>query len=96
VPRGVLANQHEVAAGVGLPLADYWRGTAHLGWDLANNTWLDAGAGVRYDDGYLEYGGDITATGPTNIDANDLRVTASFSLKGLGGALPERVVPALW
>jgi len=83
--RGVLKDQQEINAGASVPLWDYWRGTAHAGWDIASNTWLDAGVGVHYDDNYLRYGADLTATGPTNTDPNDLRVTASLYLKGLGG-----------
>jgi LPS-assembly protein len=83
--RGVLNQQQEVAGGVSVPLADYWRVNTHASWDLAANTWLDAGGGVVYDDGYLTYGGSVEATGPTNTDPNDLRFLATFNLKGLSG-----------
>jgi LPS-assembly protein len=84
--RGVPAQQQEVTAGVSVPFWDYWRANTHAGWDIAGNTWLSAGAGLVYDDGYLRYGADVSATGPTNVTPNDLRITGSFFLKGLGGA----------
>ena len=83
--RGVLAQQQEVSAGVSAPIWDYWRASTHAAWDITNNSWLAAGAGLYYDDGYLRYGGDVSATGPTNTDPNDMRFTASLFLKGLGG-----------
>ena len=83
--RGVLTDQQEIAGGVSVPLFDYWRVSTHASWDIAADSWLDAGGGVHYDDGYLRYGGDVEATGPTNGTPNDLRFTASFDLKGLGG-----------
>ena len=83
--RGVLTDQQEVAGGVSVPLFDYWRVSTHASWDIAADSWLDAGGGVHYDDGYLRYGGDVEATGPTNATPNDLQFTASFDLKGLGG-----------
>ena len=83
--RGVLADQQTVSAGVSVPFMDYWRLKTHASWDIAANSWLDAGGGLYYDDGYLRYGGEVEATGPTNTNANDLRVTGSIYLKGLGG-----------
>jgi len=82
--RGVLNSQQEIDGGVSIPFEDYWKINPHASWDIADNTWLDAGLGVMYDDGYLNYGGSIRATGPTNIDPNDLLITATFNLKGLG------------
>jgi LPS-assembly protein len=83
--RGVLQDQSSVSAGISVPFWDYWRASTHASWDVAANKWLDAGGGLYYDDGYLRYGGEVEATGPTNTDANDLRVTGSLFLKGLGG-----------
>ncbi|MDR3474711.1 MAG: LPS assembly protein LptD [Devosia sp.] len=84
--RGVLSQQQEVSAGVSVPFWDYWRANAHAGWDITSNTWLAAGVGVVYDDHYLRYGATVEATGPTNVNGSDLRVTGSFFLKGLGGS----------
>jgi LPS-assembly protein len=80
--RGVLADQHEVGAGVTLPVpfVDYWKVHTYGAWDVAANTWLSAGAGATYDDGYLRYGAEVQATGPTNVDPSDLRVLATFSV----------------
>lgn len=83
--RGVASDQEELGGNVGLPVSDYWSVTSDLSWDLAHNSWLAAGGGLNYDDGYLRYGADLELTGPTNIDPSDTRVTASFWLKGLSG-----------
>jgi LPS-assembly protein len=84
--RGVDRQQQEVAAGVSVPLWDYWRVSTHGSWDIAANHWLDVGGGIHYDDSYLRYGADIEMTGPTNTNANDVRFTGSFFLSGLGGS----------
>jgi len=80
--RGVLADQNEVGAGVTVPVpyVDYWKFHTYGAWDIAASTWLSAGAGLTYDDGYLRYGAEVQATGPTNVTPNDLRVLATFSL----------------
>ncbi len=85
--RGVLTDQHEVVAGVTLPVpfVDYWTGNVYGGWDIAANKWLVAGGGAHYDDGYLRYGADIQATGPTNVTPNAVTFSATLDLKGLNG-----------
>lgn len=85
--RGVLADQHEVEGGftVPVPFVDYWSFDAFTGWDIASRQWLINGAGLHYNDGYLAYGVDVDATGPTNTTPNDFRVLVSYKLKGLGG-----------
>jgi LPS-assembly protein len=83
--RGVTKDQHEVSGSVGVPFQDYWKVSTRGAWDIASNTWLAAGVGVHYDDGYLYYGADLNATGPTNTDANDLSFTATFRIKGPKG-----------
>jgi LPS-assembly protein len=85
--RGVLGDQHEVEGGftVPVPFVDYWKFDAFTGWDIARDQWLISGAGLHYNDGYLTYGVDVSATGPTNTTKNDFRVVVSYKLKGLGG-----------
>lgn len=85
--RGTLLPQQEVSASatIPLPFVDYWSVQASGAWDVTNNTWLAAGAGAFYDDGYLNYGAAVYATGPTNTTPNDLRFTGTLFLKGLGG-----------
>jgi len=87
---GVPDDQHEVGAVVGapvpLPWMDYWRFRAGLYWDLAASEWLQAEAGLTYDDGYLAYGANVIRTGPTASTANDTRFLFSFRLRGPDGA----------
>ncbi|WP_158626117.1 LPS-assembly protein LptD [Arsenicitalea aurantiaca] len=79
-------DQHEIAGRVGAPLPiDYWRATAGLAWDLSAQTWLEANAGLVYDDGYLEFGAEGTITGPTHRTPDDLRYTVNFRLKSPSG-----------
>src|SRR5699024_9341320 len=55
---GASEDLHEIGAGLGVPIADYWTLNASGYWDIAANTWLQAGGGLQYDDGYLEFGAD--------------------------------------
>jgi len=87
---GIIDDQHEIGATLGIPLMDYWRVTAGAYWDLASNTWLQASGGLQYDDGYLQVGLNAVATGPTHRSTDsgsegDLRVTANILLKAPAG-----------
>lgn len=82
---GTLIDQHEVFVTAGLPIADYWKATGILGWDIAQNSWLEAGAGLEYDDGYLVFGAKGVFTGPTHSSPNAFSATATFRLKGPTG-----------
>jgi LPS-assembly protein len=76
---GVTSDTHEVIGRVGVPIDDYWRLTGSVGWDIARSNWIEARAGVVYDDGFLVYGLNTRAT-PTAFEANVL-----FKLKGPAG-----------
>jgi LPS-assembly protein len=82
---GVLSDQSEIGARVGVPFADYWRLTAGVAWDLTANQWLEASAGVQYDDKYLLYGISGVKTGATHTTPNDTQFRATFRLKGPDG-----------
>jgi LPS-assembly protein len=82
---GQVTDQHEVTGSVGVPLDDYWTATATASWDLAANKWLEAGAGIVYDDGYLDFSLGGLFTGPTHSTPNDFRASASIHLKGAAG-----------
>lgn len=82
---GQVADQHEIATQVGVPIADYWTATGNFAWDLAGNTWLEGSAGLTYDDKFLVFGVNAGVTGPTHTTPNDFRVWASFALRGPGG-----------
>ncbi len=82
---GVLLDQQQVGAYVGVPVADYWTLTANVYWDITSNQYLQAGGGLVYDDGYLMIGGNATRTGPTHTTPNDTRVTATFAIKAPAG-----------
>ena len=83
---GVLADQHEVGAEVGVPVADYWTVKASAYWDLAANNWLLVGGGLTYDDGYLVFGANASRTGPTHTSPNATTITATFRIKAPAGA----------
>jgi LPS-assembly protein len=82
---GQLVDQHEIGVSAGVPLADYWTVKGRTYWDLTANSFLLAGAGIQYDDGYLLMGAEVTRTGETHTTANDTRVMASFRLKAPAG-----------
>ena len=75
-------DRHEVAVGAEIPVADYWTANAGVAWDIAANEWLQATAGLTYDDKFLAYGVQTRWTGPTHRSANDFRVGVTFSLSG--------------
>ena len=82
---GILLDQHEIGAEVGVPVAEYWTVKASGYWDLASNSWLQVGGGLNYDDGYLVFGASATRNGPTHASPNATRFTATFRLKAPAG-----------
>jgi LPS-assembly protein len=82
---GVLIDQQQIGAYAGVPVADYWTLTGNAYWDITSNQFLQVGAGLTYDDGYLIIGGSATRTGPTHTTPDDTRFTASFHLKTPAG-----------
>ncbi len=82
---GVVNDQHEIGAGVGVPVADYWTISASSYWDLKANSLASIGGGIQYDDGYLLIGANANRTGPTHTSPNATTVTASFAIKAPAG-----------
>lgn len=82
---GVLLDQQQIGATVGVPVADYWTLSANAYWDITSNQFLQVGGGLTYDDGYVVIGGTATRTGPTHVKPDDTRFTASFFLKAPAG-----------
>lgn len=92
---GNVKTQHEIGAEVSVPFADYWTVTGQAYWDLSANSYLLAGGGLTYNDGYLSVGASAVRTGPTHTSPNDTRFLASFRLTapagldlGYSGAVP--------
>jgi len=88
-PRPNAAERHEIAVDATLPIMDYWSLSGGVAWDLAANHWLQATAGIQYNDGYLAYGIAGRLTGPTHTTPDDLRLTFNIKLstKGQGEIL---------
>ena len=82
---GVLADQQQVSGSLSVPVADYWTISGNAAWDITSNSYLQVGAGLVYDDGYVVIGGAATRTGPTHTSPNDTRFTATFRLKAPAG-----------
>ncbi len=82
---GVLADQHEIGAEVGVPVSDYWTVKAGTYWDLAASSWLQSSIGLQYDDGFLMFSAAASRTGATHVSPNDTRFTASIKLKAPAG-----------
>jgi len=82
---GVLVDQQQIGVEAGIPIADYWKVTGNAYWDITGSSFLQAGAGLVYDDGYLVIGGTATRTGPTHTTPDDTRFTATFRLKAPAG-----------
>lgn len=92
---GNIRDMHEIGAELSVPVAQYWTVTANGYWDINAGSYLQAGGGVTYNDGYLVMSGAVTRTGPTHSSPNDLRATATFRLLapagldlGYSGAVP--------
>jgi LPS-assembly protein len=92
---GTLIDQHEVGAGLTIPVAEYWSVRGNASWDLVSNSWLQVGGGVVYDDGYVAIGANANRTGPSHNSPNATTVSATFRLKapagldvGYDGAVP--------
>jgi Organic solvent tolerance protein OstA len=86
---------HEMGAELTLPIDEYWSVSGNYYWDITGNTWLQAGGGVVYNDGYLNMAANLTGTGPTHRNENELRATVTFRLMapagfeaGYSGAVP--------
>jgi LPS-assembly protein len=77
--RGTLDDEHQIGAGVGIPVADYWTVDGGITYDLGAWDWTKASAGVTYDDNYLLFGAGADFT-PTSWG-----VGVKFKLKGPGG-----------
>ena len=76
---------HEIGAEVTVPVAEYWSVSSQAYWDLATNNYLLFGAGVDYNDGYLNIGVSAQRTGPTHRSPDDTRVLATFRLMAPAG-----------
>jgi LPS-assembly protein len=92
---GQVADHHEIAGDVTVPLADYWSLKTGAAWDLSANQWLQVTGGFVYDDGYLTFGANARRTGATHTSPNDTSVMATFAIKapaglnlGYSGAVP--------
>ncbi len=82
---GQLIDQHEIVGGLTIPVADYWSLRGHAAWDLSTNSFLQAGGGVVYDDGYLSIGANAQRNGPTHVSPNSTSVLATFAIKAPAG-----------
>ncbi len=93
--NGNPATLHEVGTEVTVPFDEYWSASGNYYWDISGNSWLQAGGGLNYNDGYLNMAANLTRTGPTHRSPNDLRATVTFRLMapagfdaGYSGAVP--------
>lgn len=83
---GTLLDQHEATLSAAGPLPwDYWYADASVSWDLASNTWLEAGGGINYDDKYFVVGAFGKVTGPTHSTPNSTSFGLKFRLRGPDG-----------
>ncbi len=78
---GTDLDQHEITGRASVTIADYYTLSGGLTWDIASNTWIKANTGLRYDDGYLGLGGNLTFK-PTSWGFG-----VNMSLKGPDGSL---------
>ena len=79
--RGYTRSQQDIGGSLSVPLDDYWRASAAIGWDITAGSIIDYSAGLVYDDGYFEAGANITSSGPLIYDPATFAYTLSFKLK---------------
>ena len=65
-------------------MAEYWRVTSGVNWNLTDNNWTRFRAGVGYDDDFLAYGAGYTAK--QNISTLDIEHIFSINLELRGPA----------
>lgn len=82
---GNVRDLHEAGVEVTVPVNEYWSASGNYYWDISGNSWLQAGGGLSYNDGYLNVAANLTRTGPTHTSANDLRATVTFRLLAPAG-----------
>ncbi len=92
---GNVDDLHEVGTEVTVPINEYWSASGNYYWDISGDSWLQAGGGLSYNDGFLNMAANVTRTGPTHRSADDLRATVTFRLlapsgfnAGYSGAVP--------
>ncbi len=83
--RGTTTPTHTVSARLGIPLADYWRLSTGVDWNVEAGNWSEASLGAGYDDGYVSYGATYTATQDISTSSIEHAFKLNFNLKGLGG-----------
>ena len=76
---GTTTDQHEIEAGVNVPIADYWSLQGDYTYNLGAGGWTNADAGITYDDGYLVLGAGA------NFKPTSWGVGLKFNLKGPDG-----------
>jgi LPS-assembly protein len=83
---GTILDQHEATLSATGPLPlDYWYADGSVSWDLAANSWLEATAGLTYDDGYFVAGVFGQVNGPTHSSPNAQSFGVKFRLRGPDG-----------
>ena len=83
--RGFSDAQQDAGLSLGIPLADYWRLSAGLGWDITAGEMISYNGGITYDDGYFEAGAAVESSGPSLYDPESVTFALSFKLKGADG-----------
>lgn len=84
--RGYTGVQQDIGGSIGVPIADYWRATAGVGWDITAGNMISYDAGLVYDDGYFEAGINATSSGPLIYDPDTFTYRLTFKLKGPDGS----------
>ncbi|VAW15918.1 Outer membrane protein Imp, required for envelope biogenesis / Organic solvent tolerance protein precursor [hydrothermal vent metagenome] len=83
--RGAVSDTNTISASLTVPLADYWKATGSVSWNLVARNWSQLAIGAQYDDKFLEYGAQYKAIQNISSLAVDHRFTVNFKLKGPSG-----------
>lgn len=83
--NGTLIDQHEATVRAEVPLpVDYWFADGSLSWDIGQQQFLAATAGITYDDGYFVAGAFGSMTGATHTSPNNLTFGVKVRFKTAG------------
>jgi len=83
--RGIVSDVQTISATIGIPVAQYWRVTTGVNWNLNAQNWTNASLGANYDDKFLAYGASYNAKQNITTLEIDHTFSVSFSFKGPGG-----------
>lgn len=83
---GATKAQQDIGGSISIPVWEYWTANAFTEYDLTASQFMDYGAGLTYDDGYVVAGANVSSSGPLSFDPGAWSYKLSFKLKTADGS----------